>query len=94
MESISPIFYWQLLHAKIPKGQKDTDDLTAFFCFWDLCSQKMHIKCCRNRHMVQRKVKLLEKDFNSCDKISELRRNCLLRHMGGNRWHKFCVQKM
>jgi hypothetical protein len=23
--------------AQIPKAQKDTDDLTVFLCFWDLC---------------------------------------------------------
>jgi len=31
MGSISPTFYEQLLHAQIPKAQKDTDDLTVFF---------------------------------------------------------------
>jgi len=29
--SISTTFYEQLLRAKIPKAQKDTDDLTVFF---------------------------------------------------------------
>ncbi len=29
--SISPMFYDQLLRPKIPKAQKDTDDLTVFF---------------------------------------------------------------
>jgi len=34
--SISPTFYEQLLHTKIPKAQKDTNDLTVFLHFWDL----------------------------------------------------------
>jgi len=34
--SISPTFYEQLLCVKIPKVQKETDDLTVFLCFWDL----------------------------------------------------------
>ncbi len=29
--SISPTFYSKFLHAKIPKAQKDTDNLTVFF---------------------------------------------------------------
>jgi hypothetical protein len=29
--SISPMFYEQLLHTKIPKAQENTDDLTVFF---------------------------------------------------------------
>ncbi len=33
---MSPTFYEQLLHTKIPKAQKDTDDLTVFLRFWDL----------------------------------------------------------
>jgi len=32
----SPMVYKQLLCAKIPKAQKDTDDLPVFFRFWDL----------------------------------------------------------
>ncbi len=34
--SISSMFYMLLLYAQIPKGQKDTDDLTVFLRFWDL----------------------------------------------------------
>jgi len=29
--SISPTFYANLLNAKVPKAQKDTDDLTVIF---------------------------------------------------------------
>jgi len=36
--SISSTFFEQLLHLKIPKAQKDTDDLTDFLWFWDLLS--------------------------------------------------------
>jgi len=32
--SISPTFYEQLFHTKVPKGQKDTDDLAVFLRFW------------------------------------------------------------
>jgi len=34
--SISSMIYEKLLCSKIPKEQKDTDDLTVFLCFWDL----------------------------------------------------------
>ncbi len=34
--SISPMFYEQLFRVKIPKAQKDIDDLTVFLRFWDL----------------------------------------------------------
>jgi len=34
--SILPTFYKRLLRSKISKAQKDTDDLTVFYCFWDL----------------------------------------------------------
>jgi hypothetical protein len=36
--TILPTFYKQLLCAQILKVQKDTDDLTVFLRFWDLCS--------------------------------------------------------
>jgi len=36
--SISTMFYEQLLLKKIPKAQKDSDDLTVFFHFWVLRS--------------------------------------------------------
>jgi len=40
--SISPTFYAQILHTKISKGEKDTDDcLTVFLRFWDLCVLKL-----------------------------------------------------
>jgi len=32
--SISPTFYGQLLCPKIPKAQKETDNLTFFLSFW------------------------------------------------------------
>jgi len=32
-----PTFYEELLRVQIPKAQKDTDDLTIFLRFWDLC---------------------------------------------------------
>jgi hypothetical protein len=34
--SISPMIYEQLLRGKIPKVQKDIDDLTVFLQFLDL----------------------------------------------------------
>jgi hypothetical protein len=36
--SISTTFYGQLLQVQIPKAQKDTEFLTEFLCFWDLCA--------------------------------------------------------
>jgi len=38
MKSISPRFYDQLLHTQIPKAQIDTDDLTVFLHFKNLCT--------------------------------------------------------
>jgi len=39
------MFYEQLMQVKIPKAQKDTEDLTVFFCFWEQlkknCSQNV-----------------------------------------------------
>jgi len=35
---ISSTFYEKLLRAQIPKAQKDTDHLTEFLLFWDLCA--------------------------------------------------------
>jgi len=34
--SISPTFCKQHSCTQIPKAQKDTEDLTVFFCFWDV----------------------------------------------------------
>jgi len=34
--SISSTFYLQLLQAKIPKAQKEADNLTEFLRFWNL----------------------------------------------------------
>jgi len=31
------------LHKNIPKTQKDTDDLTVFLRFWDLCLKKLSV---------------------------------------------------
>ncbi len=45
--SISPIFDEQLFHSKIPKAQKDTDDLTLFLCFWDLYEYKLQVNMLR-----------------------------------------------
>jgi len=42
--SISPMLYEQLFHALIPKVQKDTDDLTVFLRFCDLCVLKLRQK--------------------------------------------------
>jgi len=36
-------FYEQFLLKQIPKAQKDTDDLTVFLRFWDLCVAKLLI---------------------------------------------------
>jgi len=36
LESISQMFYEQILCMLIPKVQKDADDLTIFLLFWDL----------------------------------------------------------
>jgi len=44
--SISPIFD-ELFHSKIPKAQKDTDDLTLFLCFWDLYEYKLQVNMLR-----------------------------------------------
>jgi len=44
MGLISPTLYEQLLQTKIPKVQKDNDDLTAFLRFWDLRTQKLLVK--------------------------------------------------
>ena len=41
--SISPTFYEQLLHAKIPKVQKKTVNSSSFLHFWDLRVWKFHI---------------------------------------------------
>jgi len=30
-------FYEQLIPTQMPKAQKDSDNLTEFLCFWDLC---------------------------------------------------------
>ncbi len=38
--SILPTFDEQLLRTKIPKVQKDTDDVTVFFGFWGSTSVK------------------------------------------------------
>jgi hypothetical protein len=38
--SISQIFYLQRICAKIPKAQKDTDDLTCLFCAFVICERK------------------------------------------------------
>jgi hypothetical protein len=29
--------------SQISKVQKDTDDLTVFLCYWDLCTYKLHV---------------------------------------------------
>jgi len=36
--SILSTFYEQLSQMQIPKAQKDTDDLTIFLYFWNLCT--------------------------------------------------------
>jgi len=33
----------QILHAKIPKAQKDSQVISVFLCFWDLWAQKLFI---------------------------------------------------
>jgi len=43
---ISSAFYEQLLHAQIPKVQKETDDMTVFLHFWDLGSKKLRVNTC------------------------------------------------
>jgi hypothetical protein len=45
-------FYANLLWAQIPKAQKDSDDLTEFFCFWDLRTQKLIVKYWWNWHKI------------------------------------------
>jgi len=32
--------YAQLLLTQIPKAQKDSQVISVFFCFWDLCTSK------------------------------------------------------
>ncbi len=39
--SISPTFYTQLLHAQIPKAQKDSQVISVFLQFWDLHTKKL-----------------------------------------------------
>ena len=48
LRSISPMLYEQLLLAKIPKPQVETDDLTVFLRIWDLCASKLWVKCWLN----------------------------------------------
>jgi hypothetical protein len=33
-------FDWHLLSERIPKAQKESDDLTVFLHFWDLLGRK------------------------------------------------------
>jgi len=54
--SISPTFYAQLLHAQIPKVQKDIEILTEFLCFLDLSTLKLRIKCWWNWSVVGVKI--------------------------------------
>jgi len=41
---------WAVLCAQIPKAQKKTGKLSVFFCFWDLCLQKLLVECWWNWH--------------------------------------------
>ncbi len=36
-----------------PKGTQNTDDLTVFLHFCDLCAKKLHIKCRLNFHQIE-----------------------------------------
>jgi len=38
------MFFKQLLHAKIPKPQKDSQIIIVFLHFWDRCVQKQLLK--------------------------------------------------
>ncbi len=42
--TISSTFYMQILSTKIPKVQKDTDNLTEFLSFWDIRALNLLVK--------------------------------------------------
>jgi len=41
--------YAQLLCLQISKVQRDSQVIRVFLRFWDLCAQKLLIKCCKNK---------------------------------------------
>jgi hypothetical protein len=76
--SISSTFHGQLLYVTIPKAQKDTNDLTVFLLFWDLC-----IKAVR-KHVVENNPRVVQssalglngflmyKNVNSISRVSKI----------------------
>jgi hypothetical protein len=38
----------QLLRVQIPKAKKDSEVISVFLRFWNLCAQKLLVKCWRN----------------------------------------------
>jgi len=41
-------FYLKVLGVQIPKAEKDSREISVFLPFWDLCTQKLLLKCLWN----------------------------------------------